>query len=582
MSKELPPYIAHVRKTGGAPQSLEAHLLGVAEITKKLASKVALGSQGELIGLLHDLGKYSNEFQVYLQSAVGLINPDEDDYVDAHGLKGKVDHSTAGAQLVWNELSKQGVMGGIAGQFLALCIASHHSGLIDCLSSNANKPVEDNFTRRAGKRDDQSHLRESMSKMDPLINKRFRELASKPSLIGGIEESIRKIARGEKSEIITRLKVGLLVRVLFSCLIDADRVDTANFEKPATARHRLNGEYTQWPLLIERLEKYLQGFTIRNPVDEIRRSISDHCLDGASVPISFTKAGQTARYTFSGTSGQWLSLGLTSVTVASGTVTLLNPNGTTLASTSITTSGGGLEPSSTLPTTGSYTIVIDPAGTNTGTITLKLMSYLSGTLNLNGAATTSTISVIGQNARYTFSGTAGQWVSLGMTAVSITSSTITLWKPDGSFLASTSVGTGGGSLDPSPALPTTGTYTVTVNPSGANTGSMTLTLSSEVTGTLTINAAATPVTINRAGQNARFTFAGTAGQQATVKMTGNTLGSVAVTLYTPSGSAQTGTTSSAASFNLSTVTLATTGTYTITINPQTTATGSLNLQVTSP
>lgn len=186
-----------------------------------------------------------------------------------------------GQQLIWEELSKQGVMGGIAGQVLALCIASHHSGLIDCLSSNPNKPVEDNFTRRAGKRDDQSHLRESMSKMDPLINKRFRELASVPSLIGGIEESIRKIARGEKSEIVTRLKVGLLVRILFSCLIDADRVDTADFEKPAAARHRLNGPYTQWPLLIERLEKYLQGFTIRNPVDEIRRSISDHCLDGA-------------------------------------------------------------------------------------------------------------------------------------------------------------------------------------------------------------------------------------------------------------------------------------------------------------
>lgn len=281
MSKELPPYIAHVRKSGGDPQTLEEHLLGVAEIAKRLASKVALGPQGELIGLLHDLGKYSNEFQAYLKSAVGLINQDEDEFVDAQGLKGKVDHSTAGAQLIWEELSKQGVMGGIAGQVLALCIASHHSGLIDCLSSNANKPVEDIFTRRAGKRDDQSHLREAMSKMDLLINKRFRELSSMPSLIGGIEESIRKVVRGEKDEIIIRFKVGLLVRFLFSCLIDADRVDTADFERPKASKHRLNGQYTEWPLLIERLEKHLQGFTIRNPVDEIRRSISDHCLDGA-------------------------------------------------------------------------------------------------------------------------------------------------------------------------------------------------------------------------------------------------------------------------------------------------------------
>jgi YD repeat-containing protein len=304
-------------------------------------------------------------------------------------------------------------------------------------------------------------------------------------------------------------------------------------------------------------------------------------LDGASVPISLTKVGQTARYTFSGTSGQWVSLGLTSVTIASATVTLLAPTGATLASTSVGTSGGGLEPPSTLPTTGTYTLVIDPDSTYTGNITLTLMSYLSGTLNLDGTATTATIATVGQNARYTFSGTAGQWMSLGMTSVTLPSAYVTLYKPDGTTLSSVTVGTTGGSLDP-PILPTTGLYTVTVNPLYQYTGNLTLTLSSEVTGSVTINAAATPVTMSRAGQNARYTFAGTANQLVTVKITGNTLGSTTVTLYTPGGSWQTGTTNSAASFNLSQVTLGTTGTYTITINPTTTATGSLNLQVTNP
>lgn len=305
-------------------------------------------------------------------------------------------------------------------------------------------------------------------------------------------------------------------------------------------------------------------------------------LDGPSVPLSLTKAGRTARYTFNGTAGQWVSLGLTAVTISSGTVTLLDPTNVTIASASITTSGGGLEPASTLPTTGNYTIVVDPAGVNTGNITLKLMSYLSGTLNLNGAATVSTLSTIGQNARYTFNGSAGQWVSLGLTSVTMSSSTVTLWKPDGTGVNATTVGTAGGSLDAPTALPATGLYTVTVNPYGANTGSMTLTLSSDVTGSVVINAAATPVVIGRAGQNARYTFLGTAGQSATIKVTSNTLGSVTVTLFTPSGAQQIGTTQSAASFNLATGTLATTGTYTVTLNPQTTATGSLNLQVTSP
>ncbi len=305
-------------------------------------------------------------------------------------------------------------------------------------------------------------------------------------------------------------------------------------------------------------------------------------LDGASVPISLTRIGRTARYTFSGTSGQWVSLGLTAVTLTSTTVTLLKPDGTTLASTSVTTAGGGLEPPSTLPTTGTYTLVVDPAGIYTGNITLKLMSYLTVALNLDGAATVATITPVGRNALYTFNGTAGQWVSFGFTSVTIPFATITLLKPDGTTLTGNTYGTAGGSLDLSAALPTTGTYTLTVNPSAVNTGNITMTLSSEVTGTVTLNAAAIPVAITRAGQNARYTFAGTASQQVTVKITGNTLGSTTVNLYTPSGSYQTGATSSAASFNLSTVTLGTSGTYTITVNPQTTATGSLNLQVTNP
>ena len=305
-------------------------------------------------------------------------------------------------------------------------------------------------------------------------------------------------------------------------------------------------------------------------------------LDGASVPLSLTKAGRTARYTFNGTAGQWVSLGLTAVTIASSTVTLFDQSGTQVATQFIGTSGGGLEPASSLPATGPYTIVVDPAGVNTGNITMTLMSYLAGTLNLNGAATVSTLTPIGRNARYTFIGSAGQWVSLGMTGITITSSIVTLWKPDGASLHSVSPSGSTFSLDSPTALPTNGTYAVTINPSGANTGAMTMTLSSDVTGNVVINATTTPITISRAGQNARYTFNGTANQLATVKLTGNTLGNVTVTLYTPTGAWQTAMTSSAASFNLNQVMLATTGTYTITINPTTTSTGSLNLQVTSP
>ena len=126
-------YVAHVRTTDKKIQTLKNHLLEVAEITKQLATKINASEAGELIGLLHDFGKYSAFFQNYIQSGTGLLNPDlDDDYVDAVALKGKIDHSTAGAQWLWQALSKYGKNGEgrICGQILALCVASHHSGLI--------------------------------------------------------------------------------------------------------------------------------------------------------------------------------------------------------------------------------------------------------------------------------------------------------------------------------------------------------------------------------------------------------------------------------------------------------------------
>ena len=118
--------IAHVRKDG-ACQTVMEHLLEVSELCGRYASKLSLGSAGALIGLSHDLGKYSEEFQNYLRSATGLLEQDVDvDYVDPEGNRGKIDHSTAGAQSLWEALSSQGEVAGVVGQFLALCVASHH------------------------------------------------------------------------------------------------------------------------------------------------------------------------------------------------------------------------------------------------------------------------------------------------------------------------------------------------------------------------------------------------------------------------------------------------------------------------
>ncbi len=160
--------IAHRRERDGMEQPLVDHLAQTAILAERFAAKVGLPEVGKIMGLLHDLGKASSEFQGYLRSRQGLISPDEDGYVDAK--RGEVDHSTAGAQLVYEKLASRGREGRFVAQFLALAIASHHSGLIDCLKPSG----ENNFERRITKDDKNTRLMEARSRI-PVIEQQLDE-----------------------------------------------------------------------------------------------------------------------------------------------------------------------------------------------------------------------------------------------------------------------------------------------------------------------------------------------------------------------------------------------------------------------
>lgn len=246
--------------------------------------------QGQLIGLLHDLGKYSADFQRYILSANRLLNQDEDEeYVDAKGLKGKIDHSTSGAQLVWSALSAKGEKGHFAGQVMALCIASHHSGLIDCLSLYNKDAVLDNFSKRMKKADSATHLAEALRNANQELMQEVKALMSDPGLIDALWNwGIRLAEKAPRQSQALHQQMGLLVRALFSCLIDADRIDTADFEHPRKAMHRSTGEYRAWDVLIQRLEAHMADLPNTTPVEasrtdinRLRRDISSHCLQAA-------------------------------------------------------------------------------------------------------------------------------------------------------------------------------------------------------------------------------------------------------------------------------------------------------------
>ena len=98
--------LAHIRQADGKKQPLEEHLLSVAKLAGFFARKIGLTSSGQIAGCSHDMGKYSGIFQQYLLSANGMIEQDSDEFIDPVSSKGKIDHSTAGAQYLWNRLEK--------------------------------------------------------------------------------------------------------------------------------------------------------------------------------------------------------------------------------------------------------------------------------------------------------------------------------------------------------------------------------------------------------------------------------------------------------------------------------------------
>lgn len=270
-------FVAHYRQSDETHQSLITHLKETSVIACCFAGKIGLPNCGELIGLLHDFGKYSDAFQTYLQSAVGILDPDNDEYVDATGMKGKIDHSSAGAQFAWNAFRNENYIRQFTGQVMALCLASHHSGLIDCLSPDGS----DKFGGRMAKSEEKTHLFESKGKADDEIIKQATSLLSSPNIENELQSRLKYLFDGEPSQEIREFRIGLLVRFLFSALIDADRLSSANFDNPDAASERYNGAYPEWSLLVGRLESHLTGLQERNRVDGIRNEISASCLNFA-------------------------------------------------------------------------------------------------------------------------------------------------------------------------------------------------------------------------------------------------------------------------------------------------------------
>ena len=269
-------FLAHYRESDHAPQSVSEHLEGASTFASVFAGKIGLSSLGTLAGLLHDMGKYSAAFQVYLKSAIGLPTSGLSDEggIDAKSMKGKIDHSSAGAQLVWQASQDgQSLLWRLAGHMIALCVASHHSGLIDCLSLDG----EDAFSKRMAKAIEPT----CQADEEQGVRDHVAQLLAASSIEEELRLRLEAMKDKEPSPGLSTFMLGLLTRFLFSALIDADRLNTADFEDETVALLRYHGSYPKWQLLIKKLEARLAGFEARSQVDETRAKVSSACLDFA-------------------------------------------------------------------------------------------------------------------------------------------------------------------------------------------------------------------------------------------------------------------------------------------------------------
>jgi hypothetical protein len=241
-------------------------------------------------------------------------------------------------------------------------------------------------------------------------------------------------------------------------------------------------------------------------------NLSGTITSGVPVPVTINDGGQEELLTFNGTAGEEATVNLSNFTFSNGgwstlNVSILNPDGSTLLSTSVCpylNEGCNLFVNAvTLPTTGTYTLVIAPPNGETGgvLVTLELFNNLVSPI-VPGNPTPVTINTQGQDEQLTFFGAVGQTAAVQLiNPVYVGSDWVTvnvsLLNPDGTTLFNNSVCVyveRGCDLSMGPiTLPQTGVYTLVVAPQGGATGSVTVLVTLSTPKAVTVNASLAPV-----------------------------------------------------------------------------------------
>lgn len=227
-------YLAHINEKG-EEQLLKKHLENTALRCGQFADSFGAYEWGYCCGLLHDIGKYSLKFQKRIRGS------------EAH-----VDHSTAGAKLCWD---KKGMY-----QFLSYCIAGHHAGLPDT-GGVSDTGTYGTMMGRMKKKIEDYQAYEKEIEVPLLKNPPFQPVK---------EEN-------------AGFFFSMLIRMLYSCLVDGDYLDTELFMNGKEIRDR--GEPI--PALYERFTKNISGWLNNQDLNTIngrRTEILKYCIKMGEAP----------------------------------------------------------------------------------------------------------------------------------------------------------------------------------------------------------------------------------------------------------------------------------------------------------
>ncbi|MDD5189095.1 MAG: CRISPR-associated helicase Cas3' [Methanoregula sp.] len=217
-------------------QILKSHLVKVADIASAFASDFTACEYAYAGGLLHDIGKYSPEFQKHLE-----------------GDRTRVDHSTAGAKVARSQYPPH------QSRILEYIVTGHHGGLL-------------NFGSR------ESGLEERLNKFGLPDYSAYKTEIQLPDL-KAVRPRLASIP-GEKG-----FSLSLYTRMLYSCLVDADSLDTEAFCNPD--KSGLRQQYESFDVLFAKFEKFMAkkiAQAEKSTINTYRNEIYHQCEKKASLP----------------------------------------------------------------------------------------------------------------------------------------------------------------------------------------------------------------------------------------------------------------------------------------------------------